>query len=593
MKTLTTFVLAIIAQVSFGQISNELEHYLEEKIRDVQVRKYVTEHALAHKEAKDAGVTYIPEGKNPASFMQSLGYEAGARGINHEFSVTGGAEPFIAMNPLNSDHLAVTYMSRADSDYPIFVTLDGGVTWAQSSFSPLSQLNIYAPGTFVLGGGDPILAFDNNGTLHLTYIYAHGSGFPVLGGMYYVNSSDGGLNFTVPSGGDHVIYEGDVFAGDLLDRQWMACDNTTGTENGTLYMSAVYFGGPFGTAGELVLKKGLTDSGFTSNSIAVPFVGSETTQFGNIKVDDAGTVHVACMRFDGTTAAGNILYTQSTDGGATFPTVVTIANATTGLPNNAATHIVHSRDNSATSLAVDGDNVYIAWSDFDNGILRGFFSYSFDNGTSFSVPTQFGENLFGTGFHHVMPHVAADNGRVSISWYKVDTATMITDYMIAESDNAGFSFLTNAIVSSSTTDFANEDANDFYGDYNASEKSGCRTFSVFSDGRGGSPVVYFVNEDGCNLGIKEVSAINGALSVGDLYPNPSTNEVTFTLSFDGAENAMIELLDLKGAVLLEQDINLTPLNQNFNLDLSGIVPGTYHVRIVTPNEFAVRTLIKN
>lgn len=592
MKILTTLVLAIVAQTSFGQISNELEHYLEEKIRDVQVREYVTEHALAFKAAKDAGQTYIPEGKTPASFMASLGYQSGARGINHDFAVTGGAEPFIAMNPLNPDHLAVTYMSRADLDYPIFVTLDGGVTWTQSSFSPIAQLDVYSPGTFILGGGDPILAFDNYGTLHLTYIYAHGSGFPVLGGMYYVNSSDGGFNFTVPSGGDHVIYEGDVFAGDLLDRQWMACDNTGGSEEGALYMSAVYFGGGFGTAGQLVLKKSLSDTGFTSNVIAVPFVGAETTQFGNVKVDDAGTVHVACMRFDGTSGAGAVLYTNSTDGAATFSSALTIANATTGLPNNAATHIVHSRDNAATSLAVDGDNVYISWSDFTGGVLRGFFSYSSDNGATFSTPSEFGEVLFGPGFFHVMPHVAADNGRVAINWYKVDTTTMITDYMMAESDNAGVSFNSYAVVSSSSTDFLNEDVNDFYGDYNASEKSNCRTYSVFSDGRGGTPVVYFVNEDGCQLGVKEVSAINGNLTLGDLYPNPANDEFTISIAFKGVEGATIELVDLKGAVLLVRKLNLSPIAQELSIDLSEIAAGTYHVRIQTENEFAVRTLIK-
>ncbi|MFT5860842.1 MAG: hypothetical protein ACI865_002958, partial [Flavobacteriaceae bacterium] len=293
MKIIITVLLTVAAQLSFAQLSNQHEHYIEEKIRDVQVREYVMAHALAFQKAEEAGQEYMPLGKMPGAFMQSLGYVAGARGIDHEFSSTGGAEPYIALNPLDSNHLAVTYMSRADSDYPVFVTLDGGVTWVQSTFSPLDQLNTYAPGTFILGGGDPILAFDNYGTLHLTYIYAHGSGFPILGGMYYVNSSDGGFNFTVPAGADHVIYEGDVLAGDLLDRQWMACDNTGGVEEGALYMSAVYFGGAFGTAGQLVLKKDLTDSGFTSNSIAVPFIGAGSTQFGNLKVDDAGTVHVA------------------------------------------------------------------------------------------------------------------------------------------------------------------------------------------------------------------------------------------------------------------------------------------------------------
>ena len=591
MKLLTTLSVVAIAQLSYSQLTPAHEHYLEEKIRNPRVLEYVKEHSLAYKLAKDSGETYIPQGKTPAAFMESIGCQSAARGIDHEFS-GGGAEPYIAINPLDPDHIAVTYMNRADTDYPIYVSLDGGSNWTASTFSPLAQLDIYAPGTFILGNGDPVLAFDNYGTLHLTYIYAHGSGFPILGGMYYVYSSDGGFNFTVPADADHVIYEGDIFAGDLLDRQWMSCDNTGGVDEGALYMSAVYFGGGFGTAGELVLKKGLTDLGFTSSTVAVPFIGAGSAQFGNVKVDDNGGVHMACMRLDGAPGDGSIVYVKSTDGGTTFSSPMIVAPAKTGLPNEAASHVVHNRDNTATSLAVDGSNVYIAWSDFTGGGLKGYFAYSSDGGLTFSAPSEFGEELFGAGFYHVMPHVAADNGRVSLSWYKTDTITMSTDYIIAESDNAGFSFLTNAVVSSSPTDFANEDDADFYGDYNSSVKSDCRTFSVFSDGRGGTPIVYFVNEDGCNLGVKDISAINGVLSFGDPFPNPVTQEITISLTYDKSSVATVELVGVDGTVVLKNLIELASIEKSYSFDVSAIASGIYSIRVTTEDEFAIRSFIK-
>jgi len=188
--------------------------------------------------------------------------------------------------------------------------------------------------------------------------------------------------------------------------------------------------------------------------------------------------------------------------------------------------------------------------------------------------------------------VAADNGRVSLSWYKTDTITMSTDYIIAESDNAGFSFLTNAVVSSSPTDFANEDDADFYGDYNSSVKSDCRTFSVFSDGRGGTPIVYFVNEDGCNLGVKDISAINGVLSFGDPFPNPATQEITISLTYDKSSVATVELVGVDGTVVLKNLIELASIEKSYSFDVSAIASGIYSIRVTTEDEFAIRSFIK-
>ncbi len=590
---LSVVACSVLAISAYAQVPAGVEHYIEEKIKNEEVREYVMNHTRMAYEAREAGQTYIPQGPTPAEFMTEIGYETSPKGINHAFSATGGAEPFIAVNPSNANHIAVSYMSRADADYPVFITFDGGSTWQQSAFSSLAQLDVVNPGAFVLGGGDPVLAFDDAGNLHMTYIYAHGAGFPVLGSMYYVNSTDGGLTFDIPAGGAHVIYEGDIFAGDLLDRQWMHCDVTGGTNDGNLYMSAVYFGGGFGTAGELVLKKTPADDGFSSSVVGVAHSGGMSTQFGNLKVDNAGNVHMACMLFDGASGAGTIEYVKSTDGAATFPTGSTIGTATTGLPNDAATHVVHNRDNAATSLAVDGDNVYVAWCDFASGGIEGFFSYSNDGGVTFSAPTEFGETIFGAGYHHVMPVVAADSGRVSIAWYKVDTTTFDTQYILAESDDAGASFSTHMTISQGNTDFANESDQDFYGDYNCMEKKGCRTFAIFSDGNTGAPVVYFVNQDACNLvGVEEITPVNVDFEIGSVYPNPTTDHVTVQMNSENPMDGKIQIIDQAGRIVLEQNETIVEGVNSINLNLSSVPRGVYRLKLSTPSGFAVRALVK-
>lgn len=594
MKTLTAFVLVLVAHCSFGQLPNYLENYIEEKFRDERIREFVRNHALAYQEAKANGVEYVPEGPSAIDFLNSLEISnTETKGINFTFS-PAGAEPHIAINPTNSDHVVVTYMSGGGSlNFPIFVSMDGGNTWTQSSYDAQAQLDNHASGASVAGGGDPILAFDDDGNLHLTYIFAYTSGFNILGAMFYVNSTDGGLSFNIPPNGAHLIYEGNVFAGDLLDRQWMHCDNTGGAEDGTLYMSAVYFGGGFGTAGQLVLKKGVADDGFTSNTVAVPHTGGLSTQFGNLKTDNNGDVHMACMRFDGGTGAGEIVYTKSTDAASTFTPYTVIANATTGLPNNAPTHIVHDRDNSATSLAVDGNNVYIAWSDFTGGTMRGFFTYSSDGGVNFATPYEFGPAIFGSGFLHAMPNIAADNGRVSVTWYKVDSTTFETEYVMAESDNAGQSFDSYAIISAGTTDFQNETPGDFYGDYNASEKDNCNTYSVFCDGRTGSPVVYFVNEDACSLGVgvEEITAINGTLNLA-LYPNPTQDMLNIEVSSETPSSGEISIINVDGRVVKVQELNTNSQLQKVEINVSELASGVYRLRVETDKEYIQRSFVK-
>lgn len=581
----------LLSFTGLSQIPAQLEEYLEEKVRDSRVRAYIENHVEAYQEAKNNGISYQPEGPSIEEFVESIDFSLHKKETaDRDFSLIPGAEPFIAMNPANRDHLVVSYMSSVDADYPIYVTFDGGVNWTPSSFSSLAYLDTLSPGTQVFGGGDPVLAFDANGNLHMTYIYVHGSGFNFVGGMYYVNSTDGGITFNIPSNGDHIVHEGDILASDLLDRQWMHCDTTGGSFDGTLYMSAVYFGGSFGTAGELVLRKLPSDGGFTSYAVAAPHNNGLSTQFGNLKVDGNGHVHMACMEIDGNDGSGNVLYTKSTDNGTTFSTPTVIAAATTALPNG-GNHIVHGRDNSSTSMAVDGNNVYITWTDMANSDVRAYYSYSNDAGATFSTPVQFGLNTVGSGYYHLMPNVAADNGKMSLTWYAVDSVSFETQYVMAESQNAGQSFSGYAAIGSGPTDFMNENAQDFYGDYNASEKNDCFTYSVFTDGRTGSPVVYFVRKNGCVMSVDEISAINSGIIVQDLYPNPASNQINLNIESKTNLTMKLEVFDMQGRVVKEEELNAIKGLQNKSLNLDSMEAGKYFIRISNSQEFKVLSFI--
>ncbi len=575
----------------FAQV-NHLEEYLEEKVRNEQIRNFLLNHAEAYQEAKSKNEIYVPDGPTIEEFMEknNINLNKNTRAIEYDFSVTGGAEPFIAINPNDPNHVVVTYMSAADSDYPIYVSFDAGFSWTPSGFSSLTELDNQYPGASVFGGGDPVFAFDDNGNLHMTYIYVHGAGLNFVAGMYYVNSTDGGLTFNVPGGGGHIVYEGDILSSDLLDRQWMHCDKTGSAHDGTLYMSAVYFGGGFGTAGELVLKKTPTDSGFSSYTVAVPHAGGNSTQFGNLKVDDNGVVHVGCLEMDGN-GVGQVVYVQSTDQAATFSTPLAVANATTALPNG-GTHLIHGRDNSSVSTAVDGDNIYMVWTDMNTTDVRAYLAYSTDGGSNFSAPIEFGYDLFGAGYFDLMPNVAADAGKASITWYQVDSVTLEANYLMAEFEAATGTFLGHKTISNGATDFMNENAQDFYGDYNASERHNCNTYSVFSDGRSGSPVVYFVNQDACALGVDDILPVNGQLQMGRIYPNPVNETLSLSASHKTGASVMIDVLDVNGKVIIRQSKQLGVQATTHEINVTNLAAGVYQLRVSSDKEYAVQGFVK-
>ncbi len=585
-------LLLCLSTHTTAQTSNNdafLEEYLEEKVRDPELRELI----LDMKHAQEANNATL-EASVLQQMKDRLSTLRGTSNGRSETTIAGGAEPYIAINPANPNHLAATYMeSGASGEYPVYYSFDAGNTWTQSSFSPITELDNQFPGEAMLGGGDPVFAFDEDGTLHMTWIYLHGFSFSA--GMFYAYSSDGGINFTIPAQqSDHVIYDGNLFSADMLDRQWMDVDNSGGANDGNLYMSSVYFGGNLGAAGEVVLTKAAGATGFSlTPTLAVGVTGNESTQFGNIKVDHNGVVHLACMKFDGGSGAGDVVYTRSTDGAATFATPTVIGPATTTLPNS-PNHIVHGRDNSATSLAVDGDNVYIAWTDMANSDVRGFYAYSNDGGLSWSSPVEYGVLTVGSNFYHLMPNLAADSGGVSISWYAVDKNTTMTDYYVVESADGGATLGTPALISGGQTNFGAVNTNDFYGDYNASVKHGCITYSIWSDGRTGAPVIYIAKTNTCVTGVAEYTPLNGGITIDNIYPNPTLGQAQMAFTLKEAGHVNIDLYSMDGKVA--QPIasgDMSAGNHNIALNLSGTAAGNYVIKLTKEDgTFATRIVVK-
>lgn len=588
-------LLLCLATSLSAQSKFPYQSYLNEKVRDPHFKAYLEKQWQGKASPADleAIEAYYQNRRLGSSKTDNL--------------IQEGAEPHIVIHPTNPNILALSFMqnSLTNADYPVYISIDGGITWTKSSFSTEATLSSQFQGNMAIGGGDPILAFDRNGTLHMSYIYLHGN-FPSLrADMFYVYSTDTGQSFTVPPLEDHVIYEGNLFQSDLLDRQWMEVDNTGGPYDGNLYLSAFYLGGALNTAGQIILRKSPDSTGFDLDSLSTAVVASpgNITQFGNVKVDQQGRVHVSCAYMDENTGGGFVYHTLSTDGGKTFtsPSQVGTGQLLSPLPGAVPGGIIHERENAAVSLAVDGDNVYLAWTDMGADSSKAYFSYSNDAGATFSPQFEFGNLLLGRSSFHFMPNVAADSGHVSISWYAVDKTLGITNYYVAESGDSGKTFRNRAVlkVSDTSSTFVGG-ANTFYGDYNSSIKSGCNTWTVWSDGRSGAPDIYVAKTRLCDSSssslsiVPEVSPVTEEFQVGSIWPNPAVNWAKFDLQISSSQIIQTELFDLQGKLLQASKADILPAGSHeITVNVNELSAGEYLLKVTSNNGlFATRLFIK-
>ena len=499
-------------------------------------------------------------------------------GITAQFesSLSDGAEPFIAKDPNNPDQLAIAFMDNGlTTNFSIYYSHDGGTTWDLSDFDAQQLYNsLFGP---VSGGvGDPVLNFDSDGVLHFTYI--------MNGRMLYVRSMDAGITFAPSSVAAHRV---DSLA--ALDRQWMASDHSGGINDGNLYLSAKEFSinPDKGMDDAIVLYTKPSDSiAFNMNSTPI-FESStgEVHQFSNIKVDEAGRIHASCMRFNQSNLEGSYLYARSEDGGQTFSSPLILGTGTTSL--NGENNIIHYGDNSAVSLAVGNNNVYICWSDYSNASVKSYYTYSNDGGNSFSVPIEFGPLTVPGANYHIMPNVAAEDNQMSMSCYVADSITLQTLYYVANSSDSGSTFNNVQVVSEGTTHFNTIVANNFgfYGHYNSSVMIGCETHSVWCDGRTQLPIVYHANVDPCSVGLFEQSPVSELIKVGSIYPNPSHDFIHVEISTKKTHLNSWEIADMSGKVLCKG--NIIKSFENLDIDINDLATGTYLLTLRFKNNMIV------
>ena len=154
-----------------------------------------------------------------------------------------------------------------------------------------------------------------------------------------------------------------------------------------------------GSAGNDAILFSTSTDGGTTWSVPVNVSNNDLADASSPSLATDGTdLHVTWV--DGTAGIRDILYSTSTDGGTTWSVPVNVSNN-------------YPADSVSPSLATDGTDLHVTWADdtntANNDIL---FSTSTDGGTTWSVP----DNVNINAGNSVSPSLATDGTNVFVIW---------------------------------------------------------------------------------------------------------------------------------------------------------------------------------
>ena len=136
--------------------------------------------------------------------------------------------------------------------------------------------------------------------------------------------------------------------------------------------------------------------------------------------------------FTVTTTDYDVLFSKSTDGGATFTTPVNLSNTV--------------RDTGLPQMTVSGNNIYITWENNGRGNFDVFVAKSTDSGNTFSTPVNVSKNPKSSG----APQIVASGNDVYVAW--MDDTPGNYDVFVAKSTDNASTFGTPVNVSNNTSD---------------------------------------------------------------------------------------------------------------------------------------------
>jgi hypothetical protein len=338
---------------------------------------------------------------------------------NYMLSTSAGfMETDVAVNRANPLNFVVTDNRIITGANYVYYTTNGGVSWSSTTV-PTSY-------------GDPVFASNAAGNFFLAYLTSNG--------VRVQKSTNNGQSWNT------FVVAASVTS---PDKEWIACDQTTGTYQNNVYMAF------FNTSGtQTVNFHRSTDAGATWSTAYTLEPSVSTNPGPNIVVDWTGKVYVFV------TIYGGAVCRTSTDGGVTFNPNVSAAGYTEPGTLNSTSGRYSVKGNIRTNGHPQ------AATDLTNGPYKGYVYFSFaanppgpdianvycgrttNGGASFEYPVLVNDD---GGFNDQwMSDISVDDaGRVWVYWYdsRNDPSNLLTEWYGAVSTDGGATFSPNFKIS--------------------------------------------------------------------------------------------------------------------------------------------------
>jgi len=482
-------------------------------------------------------------------------------------------EPFIAVNPTNSNNIIAAWMSLT---YPFKIntktSFDGGLTWGNVNSIPHFSSNI------LITSADVSITFNNSGTAFICYVdykLTLDSGF-----VRVAKSTNGGISWNNPVNAINALIQPDK----PIDRPWIVCDQSNSTFSGRLYLvSKSYY------AATPPQKIWISISSDTANTFS-PIVrldnpvttGTLTNIMGTPTIGADGTFYCAYASYDiSQNPFPRFVCTKSTDGGNTF-SQYTIAYPVTG---SQITDTLYQGSYSLSANPTIAGNLIFQAVDARNGDADILSLYSTNGGQNWSsTPIRVNDDAISNGFGQDMSWgTFSPNGIYAVAWRDrrngITNDTSDFEVYTSISVDGGQSFGPNFCLSSMPSPFINQiRGNDFLGiTLNNSD-----VFVAWSDYRTKTPNkedIYFRKESLNLLNSNNDYYLKKPLQY--VYPNPATETVYINTNNEKIIN--IEILNIKGEIIQECFTN--------NFSVTNLPKGIYYINVKTTKSTFTNKLI--
>ncbi|MBS1537412.1 MAG: T9SS type A sorting domain-containing protein [Bacteroidetes bacterium] len=538
--------------------------------------------------------------------------------------ISSESELHAAINPKDSSNLVVSPIKTSQNPFeglycPIYYSKDFGKTWKKSSF----QTKPKDATALVIGGGDPMFAFNADGKLYLSWINLYIKNFKLdtlYEEMSWAFSVDGGVTWQREANGfiGKTIIEGQNQT-EFFDKQWMMVDQTNSQFRGNLYAGIFHPNGLDGRIG--IRRKEASAKDFVQETVRPVGNDYSLNQFTSLDIDLQGGVHLTFFGDKSSNPLHPALYHSiSIDGGKTLQQETKISEVqlprfSEGQEQDSIIGVQQTRLYPCPHFVIDKSlsssykgNCYMVWT--ANGITKKegngldiYFCISTDNGNTWSTPKIINDDIKGVVKEQYYPSITVnERGVICIAWYdrRNDKLNLNTDYFMTFSFDGGKSFVENFVVSQKPTDFSTVGLinNGFgVGEYNEILSTANYAIPFWADARNndGNMNVYsaFVPISTTTNGVEQITSLSQDYQLYDASPNPSKGVTTIKYTLNKPSKIKLELTDLfgKSMMTLYNSKEVGEGEYSIEVNTSDISSGSYFYKLTTDFGYAIKKLI--